>query len=71
VIVFTKKSGNTYSVAHYVEGDIDVFTCPTRELRNQIIDEIAFFWWHRNNEEWVAGIESVEEARPILGPYRR
>lgn len=71
VVIFIKKSGNTYFVAHYSEGTTEVYACPTRELRNQIIDEIAFFWWHRNNEEWVAGMERIEEARHILGPYHR
>jgi hypothetical protein len=53
-----------------VEGDIDIYECATREERDRKTDEIAFFYWKTNEEEWVAGIDSDEQMPPHLcGPF--
>lgn len=71
VIVFHKNRPDAYSVVEYVEGDVTMYTCPTKELREQITDEIAFWHWHFNSEDWTKGYESVEELpQELRGPYR-
>jgi hypothetical protein len=76
VIVFhrnLKKDGETlYQVIEYVEGDVTMWSCPTKELRQQVIDELAFFHWKHTMEEWVEGYDSVDQLPDALrGPYGR
>jgi hypothetical protein len=53
-----------------VEGDIDIEEFATREERDRRTDEIAFFYWKNNEEEWVNGIDSHEQMPPNLrGPF--
>lgn len=71
VIVFFRQKGGCFEVVEYVEGDVTKWVCPTVEIRNQIIDEIAFRWWKQAEESWVKGYESVDELPETLkGPYR-
>ena len=76
VIVFFRnlKKGdeNFYQVIEYVEGDVTMWSCPTKELRQQVIDELAFFHWKFSNKEWVNDYTSVDELPDELrGPYGR
>jgi len=70
-IVFFRSQAGCYEVAQYVEGDIEVYACPSPEIRDRIVDEIAFDDWKARGESWVAGMESIEQAQEILGPYKR
>jgi len=71
VIVFFRKREGMYQVIEYVEGDVTMYSCPTKELREQITDELAFFHWKHQRVSWVAGYESVEQLPDHLrGPYR-
>jgi hypothetical protein len=59
-------------VAVDVEGDIDVERFATREERDGRTNEIAFFYWKNDGEEWVDGIDSHEQMPPELrGPFSR
>lgn len=71
VIVFFRNRQTHYDIIYYVEGDIVMYSAPTKELRNAIIDEIAFFHWRQQEEEWVAGYDSVDQLPSNLkGPCR-
>src|SRR5207248_4481483 len=71
VVIYHRDQPDQYSVCEYVEGDVTVYTCPTKELRNQITDEICFFHWKFRDESWVKGYDSVDELPDELkGPYR-
>lgn len=72
VIVFwrTLKDGR-FQVVEYVEGDATQYDCPSAEIRQQITDEIAFFHWKFNCEEWVAGYDTIDQLPDELrGPFR-
>ena len=70
VIVFTRNQHGRYDIMYYVEGDVTMYSAPTKEIRNAIIDEIAFFHWR--GEEWVEGYDSVDQLPDELkGPYRK
>jgi hypothetical protein len=59
-----------YQMIEYVEGDVTMWSCPTKELRRAVIDEVAFFHWKHMHEEWVEGYDSVDQLPPELrGPY--
>ena len=56
----------------YVEGDVTMWSCPTKELRQHITDELAFFHWKHQHEEWVEGYDSVEQLpEDLRGSYGR
>ena len=74
VIVFyrnlKKEDEILYQVIEYVEGDVTMWSCPTKELRQQVTDELAFFHWKHMHEEWVEGYDSVDQLPPELrGAY--
>ena len=72
VIVFFRTWKGWYEVAEYVEGDVTTYKCPTKALRNEVTDEIAFFHWKHRSESWVQGYESVTQLPSDLrGPYRQ
>lgn len=57
-------------IAVDVEGDIAIEKFATREERDRKTDEIAFFYWKNDEEEWVDGIDSHEQMPPELrGPF--
>jgi Txe/YoeB family toxin of Txe-Axe toxin-antitoxin module len=59
-------------IAVDVEGDIDIEKFATREERDRKTDEIAFFCWKNDEEEWVKGIDSHEQMAPELrGAFSR
>ena len=70
VIVFFQNREQEYRLVLYVEGDITEYACPTRDLRNAVCDEIAFFYWKHGGESWVKEYDSAEQAPDELrGPY--
>jgi len=72
VVIFHRDSVDAFELAENVEGDVTAHRFPTRELRDQATDELAFSHWHHNDEPWVAGIEQFEDAPAELrGPYSR
>src|SRR5437763_17067433 len=50
VIVFVRNTPDSYEVIEYVEGDVCMYACPTSEIRQSIIDELAFFHWKHQGE---------------------
>lgn len=69
-IVFFRNRQTQYDIIYYVEGDVMMYTTPSEEIRNAIVDEIAFFHW--KGEEWVQGYDTVEQLPDELkGPYRK
>lgn len=75
VIVFFRdlQKGDevVYQVIEYVEGDVNMWSCPTEEVREEVTNELAFFHWKHQGKEWVKGYDSVEQLPPELkGPYR-
>ncbi len=71
VIVFFRNREERFDIAYYVEGDVVMYACPTQDIRNQIVDAIAFFHWNWEGANWVQGIESVDELpEELKGPYR-
>jgi hypothetical protein len=72
IIVFFGRVSNLYHLVYYVEGDITQYAFPTKELRAACTDEIAFFHWKHQGEEWVAEYETVDQLpEELRGPYRR
>jgi len=74
VIVFyrnlKKEDEILYQVIEYVEGDVTMWSCQTKELRQQVIDELAFFHWKFSHKEWVKEYNSVDQLPDELrGPY--
>ena len=69
MVFFRQRHG--FEVAYYVEGDVVCYAAPTEAIRNAIVDEIAFFHWKHQGEQWVEGYDSVEQLPDELrGPYR-
>jgi hypothetical protein len=70
VVMYLRTAGEQYELAYYVEGDVTVYRYPTRELRDAATDALAFWHWKHAGEEWVAGIDRVEDAPAHLrGPF--
>jgi len=71
VIVFVRNLDGRFDVIEYVEGDVAMYSCPTADIRKAIIDELAFFHWKHQGEDWVKDYESVDQLPGELkGPYR-
>src|SRR5579871_2938617 len=68
VIVFIRDriEENAYDLIVYTEGDVTMYTTPTEELRNKIIDGVAFFYWKHGGEEWVDQYETVDDLPASL-----
>lgn len=72
VIIFMKNLQERYDIIYYVEGDVTMYSAPTKEIRDAIVNEIAFFHWKQQDEEWVQGYDTVDQLPDELkGPYRR
>jgi hypothetical protein len=72
VIIYTAKQEWNFCVVEYVEGDITMYACPTKEIREQVINELAFFHWKHSAEEWVSGYEAIDQLpEELRGPYRQ
>jgi hypothetical protein len=70
VVIYHRDTADTWQLAEYCEGDLTVYSYPTRELRDVATDCIAFWHWKHNEESWIDGIESVELAPDRLrGPF--
>jgi hypothetical protein len=70
-IIFFRRKDEEYQLIYYVEGDVTMYACPTKELRQAITDELAFFHSCHQEADWVQGYTSVEQLPPELrGPYR-
>lgn len=70
VVICHRTTGTSSELAYYVEGDVDVYRYPSRELRDCATDCLAFWHWRQAEEEWVAGIDRVEDAPARLrGPF--
>jgi hypothetical protein len=54
VIVY-HRDGETFELATNVEGDADCYSFPTRELRDEATDHLAFWYWQHYGKEWAKG----------------
>lgn len=72
VIVFVSHKYDTFDVIEYVEGDVTMWSCPSKLMRQQIIDSLAFFHWKHREMPWVKDFESIDKVpldADIRGPY--
>jgi hypothetical protein len=70
VVIYHRRTADAWQIAYYVEGDLTVYSYPERDQRIAAIDCLAFWHWRQAGEEWVAGIERVEDAPDHLhGAY--
>jgi hypothetical protein len=71
VIFFFRDREGQYDLLYYVEGDVTMYSCPTQDIRNVIVDELAFFHWKYQGERWVEEFASIDQLPDTLrGPYR-
>lgn len=72
VVIFHRNTADGFELAENVEGDVTAYRFPTRELRDQATDALAYFHWRHTHEPWVAGIERFDDLPAELrGPYSR
>jgi hypothetical protein len=45
VVILHRTTGGVSEIAYYVEGDVEVYRYPTRELRDAATDCLAFWHW--------------------------
>lgn len=70
VTIMFKEADGKYAVREDVEGDVTIRQFETEQQRNAYVDTIAFYYWHQNKEDWVAGIKSADDMPPYLrGPF--
>ncbi len=72
VMIYHANQDGIFYLVYYVEGDVTMYACPTKEIREQVTDELAFFHWKHQEESWVEGYEtSADLPEELRGPYRR
>jgi uncharacterized protein DUF3846 len=70
VIFFTRRQGERWELAHYIEGDIATYAFPNQTTRDTVIDGQAFWYWKYGDEPWVSEYDRFEQLPPRLrGPY--
>lgn len=69
VVVFHRQSPGRFELAENVEGDVTVYCYMTRELRDEATDQLAFWHWRHDCEDWVQGIGSLDQAPHLRGAY--
>jgi hypothetical protein len=62
VVVYHRDVPDAFELAENVEGDVTAYRYPTREMRDCATDELAFYHWKHEGEDWVAGIEHFDNA---------
>ena len=72
IIIFFRDREGWFDVIEYVEGDVNLWSCPTEAIRQEITDELAFLHWkHTGNGPDVEAFQSVDDVPDELrGPYR-
>lgn len=71
IIIFFREREGKFDVVEYVEGDVNMWSCPTEAIREEITNELAFFHWKFKGREWVKNYDSVEQLpEELKGPYR-
>ena len=71
-VIFHRTRDGANELAENVEGDVTMYSYPTRALRDRATDAMAFFHWHLHAEEWVAGLANAEDMPATLcGPFSR
>ena len=66
-VISHRHTPEGYELAENVEGDATVYRYPTKELRDAATDQLAFWRRKHNEEEWVEGVASIEQAaRAVL-----
>jgi len=70
VVIYFRDREGLFDVLEYSEGDVTMYACPSKEIREQITNELAFFHWkHTGNGPDVSASESVEQLPQALrGP---
>lgn len=70
VVVYHRDTDEQWQLAYYVEGDLTVYSYPSRELRDAATDCLAFWHWKNHEDEWVDTVDTVDEAPDRLrGPF--
>jgi len=74
VIIYFRTEDGTFDLMYYVEGDVTMYSCPTREIREAICDVLALFHWKHSG----GGPENIDEYEDVSqlplqyrGPYSR
>jgi len=66
-----KYGTEAYQLCEWVEGDATMYSCPSSELREQITNEIAYYYWRMQEQDWVRHIETFDDQpEELKGPYR-
>jgi hypothetical protein len=71
VVIYHRRTPQGFDLAENVEGDVTCYRYPTRELRDAATDQLSFWHWKHNGEDWVAGVDSIADAPHLFGPYSR
>jgi hypothetical protein len=70
VVIYHRHINDAWQLAYYVEGDLAVYSYPSRALRDAATDCLAFWHWLHAGESWVDGIATVDDAPAHLrGPF--
>ena len=71
-VIFHRTRDGACELAENVEGDVTMYSYPTRALRDRATDAMAFFHWRLHDEEWVTGLANAEDMPATLcGPFSR
>jgi hypothetical protein len=62
VVIFHRHSADGFELAYDVEGDVTIYRCPTRELRDTATDCLAFWHWKHDSAEWVDDVDRIDDA---------
>jgi hypothetical protein len=63
-VIFHRTRDGAYELAENVEGDVTMYSYPTRALRDRATDAMAFFHWRLHDEEWVTGLATPRTCPP-------
>lgn len=61
VMVFFGIAKGVFYLIHFIEHDVVKYACPSREVRNQVMNEIAFMHWKNTGESFVQAYTSVDQ----------
>lgn len=69
-MIYHRNSRLGFDLAECVEGDVTAYRYPMRAMRDQATDQLAWFHWEHQGEEWVRGVANAG-AMPakLRGPF--
>ena len=71
VAVLHRNEAGRFSLAYYVESDLELKHFASREERDAYTDELAAFHWRHSGEEWVSEYPGGPLPEHLRGPYSR